>query len=133
MSTTTSDEISKAVKPLVQALGTIEVQLRALNRMTTLIALYERDEVRPLVAQYKKLMDADGLAYQALMKAGDEVRAAFGDASFEARAKQFGEDKARAQSAPVEAALEGRKATSAARDAGRNYITIASEFLGQDA
>jgi mannose PTS system EIIA component len=25
------------------------------------------------------------------------------------------------------------KATSAARDAGRNYITIASEFLGQDA
>jgi len=25
------------------------------------------------------------------------------------------------------------KATEAARDAGRNYITIASEFLGQDA
>jgi PTS system mannose-specific IIA component len=25
------------------------------------------------------------------------------------------------------------KATVAARDAGRNYITIASEFLGQDA
>jgi PTS system mannose-specific IIA component len=26
-----------------------------------------------------------------------------------------------------------RAATTAARDAGRNYITIASEFLGQDA
>jgi PTS system mannose-specific IIA component len=26
-----------------------------------------------------------------------------------------------------------RDATAAARDAGRNYITIASEFLGQDA
>ena len=26
-----------------------------------------------------------------------------------------------------------REATAAARDAGRNYITIASEFLGQDA
>jgi PTS system mannose-specific IIA component len=26
-----------------------------------------------------------------------------------------------------------RQAASAARDAGRNYITIASEYLGQDA
>lgn len=26
-----------------------------------------------------------------------------------------------------------KEATAAARDAGRNYITIASEFLGQDA
>ena len=29
--------------------------------------------------------------------------------------------------------MEVRDATLAARDAGRNYITIASEFLGQDA
>jgi PTS system mannose-specific IIA component len=29
--------------------------------------------------------------------------------------------------------MDLRKATGAARDAGRNYITIASEFLGQDA
>lgn len=29
--------------------------------------------------------------------------------------------------------MELAKATEAARDAGRNYITIASEFLGQDA
>jgi mannose PTS system EIIA component len=29
--------------------------------------------------------------------------------------------------------MDLRQATSAARDAGRNYITIASEFLGQDA
>ena len=29
--------------------------------------------------------------------------------------------------------MELGKATAAARDAGRNYITIASEFLGQDA
>ena len=29
--------------------------------------------------------------------------------------------------------MELTKATTAARDAGRNYITIASEFLGQDA
>jgi PTS system mannose-specific IIA component len=26
-----------------------------------------------------------------------------------------------------------REAISAARDAGRNYITVASEYLGQDA
>ncbi len=30
-------------------------------------------------------------------------------------------------------AMGVREATAAARDAGRNYITIASEFLGQDA
>lgn len=29
--------------------------------------------------------------------------------------------------------MEVREAVSAARDAGRNYITIASEYLGQDA
>ena len=35
--------------------------------------------------------------------------------------------------AKVRASMTVREATAAARDAGRNYITIASEFLGQDA
>jgi mannose PTS system EIIA component len=35
--------------------------------------------------------------------------------------------------AKARASMDVREATAAARDAGRNYITIASEFLGQDA
>jgi len=35
--------------------------------------------------------------------------------------------------AKARACMGVREATAAARDAGRNYITIASEFLGQDA
>jgi PTS system mannose-specific IIA component len=35
--------------------------------------------------------------------------------------------------AKARSAMDLAKATTAARDAGRNYITIASEFLGQDA
>ena len=35
--------------------------------------------------------------------------------------------------AKARSCMEVRQATAAARDAGRNYITSASEFLGQDA
>ena len=130
MSATNLNEISQAIKPLMQALGTIEVQLRALNRMNTLHALYERDEVKPLVARYKTLMEADGVAHEALSKASDVLRTAFGNVSFEDRVVQFGVDAARGQSAPIEAALEGRKATSAALGAFCAQHPLIVELVG---
>ena len=81
--------IEQANKPLVEALGQMKAQLQALTRMQMLGALYEREEVRRLVAELQVLRERDQAAWEVLAGAN--------------RSKE-----------PVEAALADRQATSKA-------------------
>lgn len=96
--------IEHANKPLVEALGQVKAQLQVLTRMQMLGALYEREEVRRLVAELQVLRDRDQAAWEVL-------------------------DAANRNKEAVQAAFASKKATSNAVDEFKQNHPLISELV----
>lgn len=95
-------------KDLLEAVAQIQTPLSVLAHLQLAKEFYSDARRQALYAEYEALIAADNAAYEALNAARQED-----GLSWEQRVAQFGEDEARRQTAPMMAAFEARKATTA--------------------
>lgn len=124
--------ITEANKPMLHALNDISRQLRTLVCVQMTRELYEEQKLRSLIQERKKLSEDDRLSYEQITEAGKNLKAAHGNVSFEERVRQFGEEAAREQGAPMDAALDVRKVTMRQLDSFDESHPLIAELMSAE-
>jgi hypothetical protein len=114
-------------KALSKQLDKFLVPIKTIAVVQLAQELYSQAEREALIAEYSALETSDREAYDALQQASKEIIPP--DLGFEERVRQFGQDEATRQIAPMTMALERRRETGGALNAFRDRHRLIARLM----